>query len=304
MEYAQQVADEDAKRLTRLVDQYEDLFTGLGKLPNSVKLHIRPNSIPVQQPPRRTPVAIVEPLVHRIKEMGRADIIEKVDHPTDWVSNIVPVQREGKKLRICLDSHYLNKAIERPRHPVPTLDKALHKLRKAKIFSVIDARDGFYQMQLDEASADLTTFWTAKGRYRFRRVPQGISSAPEEYQKRQMQAYEGLKGFTVVFGEGETEEQAEQDHYDNLKTVFDRARQVGLKYNKAKSRIGPKEVKFLGHIISQEGLKADPEKIRAICSMKPPTGVKGVQTFLGCVNYLLQFIPNLSDLTEPLQKLT
>lgn len=296
-------------KLESLTNAYEDIFNGLGKLPSRVKLYIKPNAIPVQQPPRKTPLAIVEPLIQRLREMERAGIIEKVDYPTEWVSNIVPVHREGKKLRVCLDPHYLNKALERPRFPMPTLEEALHKLRKAKIFTAIDARDGFYQMELDEASADATTFWSPIGRFRYRRVPQGISSAPEEYQKRQMQAYEGLKGVivvaddTLVYGEGETPEEATDDHYRNLQALFERARQVGLKFNKEKLKLGVQEVKFLGHIISQKGLKADPGKIEAILKMPRPTDVKGIQTFLGCANYLLQFIPNLSEMTEPLRRL-
>lgn len=113
--------------------------------------------------------------------MEKAGIVERVDYPKDWISNIVPVQREGKKLRICLDPHFLNKAIERPRYPMPTPEKALHKLSKAKIFTVIDARDRLYQMELGDSSSDLTTFWSPLGRYRYKRVPQGISGAPEEY---------------------------------------------------------------------------------------------------------------------------
>ena len=85
---------------------------------------------------------------------------------------------------ICLDPQALNQAILRPRYPMPTLTDHLHRLSKAKVFSVLDAGDGLYQMMLDKASSDLTTFWTPNGRYRFLRVPQGISSAPEEYQKR------------------------------------------------------------------------------------------------------------------------
>ena len=184
-------------------------------------------------------------------------------------------------------------------------------MKKAKIFTAIDARDGFYQMELDEASADATTFWSPLGRYRYRRVPQGISSAPEEYQKRQMQAYEGLTGVivvaddTLIFGDHlETLEEAARNHLRNLKALFERARQVGLKFNKEKLKLGVPEVKSLGHVISGEGSKVDPTKVEAIQKMQRPTDVKGVQTFWGCVNYLLQFLPNLTEITEPLRRLT
>ena len=230
IECVNQLSDDHTRKLETLTDEYRDIFKGLGKLPSAVKLYIRPNAVPVQQPPRRMPVALVEPLIERLQEMEQAGIIERVDYPTDWVSNIVPVDREGKKLRVCLDPHYLNRALERPRFPMPTLEGALHKLRQARIFTAIDARDGFYQVELEESSADATTFWSPLGRYRYRRVPQGISSAPEGYQKRQMQAYEGLNGVivvaddTLVYGSGRTTEEAAEDHFKNLRALFERAR--------------------------------------------------------------------------------
>ncbi|XP_018493735.1 uncharacterized protein K02A2.6-like [Galendromus occidentalis] len=310
VECVNQITENYQEKLLKLKEQHEKIFVGLGRLPNKVKIQVKPGATPVQQPPRRTPVALIEPLIKRIKEMELAGIIERVEHPTKWVNNIVPVHRDGKKLRICLDPHYLNKAIERPRYPMPTLQDALHRLRNAKIFTVIDASDGFYQMELDEESADLTTFWSPLGRYRYRRVPQGIASAPEEYQMRQIQAYDGLKGVivvaddTLVFGTGDDVEEARKDHYENLKALFERAEEIGLKFNREKLKLGQIEVRFLGHIISREGLKVDPEKTNAIIKMKPPTNVKETQTFLGCVNYLMQFIPNLSKTTEPLRRLT
>ena len=119
--------------------------------------------------------------------MGKQGIIVKETQPTEWISSLVAVQKPGK-LRVCIDPRDLNRAIKRPKYQMRTADEVLPKLSKAKVFTVLDAKDGFHQVKLDNKSSLLTTFWTPFGRYRYLRIPQDISSAPEEYQRRQNEA--------------------------------------------------------------------------------------------------------------------
>ena len=137
----------------------------------------------MQHAPRRVPVHLRDKVNEKIKEMVDREIIKKIDKPTSWISSMVAVNRAGK-LRLCIDPKDLNKAIQRPKYQLPTIDEILPKLAGAKVFSVLDAKDGFYQVKLDEESSYLTTFWTPSGRYRYLRMPFGISSAPEEFQGR------------------------------------------------------------------------------------------------------------------------
>jgi len=126
---------------------------------------------------------------------------------------------------------------------MPTVEEVLPKLAKAKVFTVLDAKGGFHQVKLDKESSLLTTFWTPFGRYRYLRMPQGISSAPEEYQRRQNEALSGLNGVEVIaddilcYGSGETIKDALADHDSNLVSLLDRARKVNLKLNKKKLRL-------------------------------------------------------------------
>ena len=123
---------------------------------------------------------------------------------------------------MCIDPRDMNRAIKRPKYQIPTVDEVLPKLSKAKVFTVLDAKDGFHQVKLDNKSSLLTTFWTPFGRYRYLRVPQGISSASEEYQRRQNEALAGLDGVEVIaddilcYGSGESMEEALADHDRNL----------------------------------------------------------------------------------------
>ena len=118
--------------------------------------------------------------------------------------------------------------------------KYYHVRQKLKFFSVLDTKDGFYHVKLDEPSSFLTTFNTPFGRYRWLRMPQGISSAPEEYQRRQHEAIHDLNGVeviaddTLVCGSGDNMEEAIQDHDRNLEALLQRAREKNLKFNLSK----------------------------------------------------------------------
>ena len=141
-------------------------------------------------------------------------------------------------------------------------------------------------------------------------MPFGISSAPEEYQRRQDQTVEGLRGVRsiiddiLIYGEGDTEEEAIADHDVKFRALMERCKERNLKLNKDKLSLKMKEVKFIGHLITSKGLKPDPEKVRAILDMPKPTNVSGVRRILGFVTYLSKFSPKLSDICEPLLKLT
>ncbi|PIK62480.1 hypothetical protein BSL78_00577 [Apostichopus japonicus] len=142
------------------------------------------------------------------------------------------------------------------------------------------------------------------------RMPFGISTAPEEYQRRQDQAIEGLPGVRsivddiLVFGEGDTVNEAIKDHDIKLEKLMERCRETNLKLNPKKLKLKLNRVPFIGHLITDEGLKPDSNKVRSVMEMPDPTDVKGVQRFIGFVNYLSKFLPGLSDIGEPLRKLT
>ena len=192
---------------------------------------------------------------------------------------------------------------------MPTIDEMLPRLQNAKIFSVLDAKEGFYHIKLDKQSSMLTTFWTPFGRYRWLRMPFGISSAPEEYQRRQQEILEGLKGVEViadnilVIGSGTTDSDAVKDHDRNLKALLQRARESNLKLNKKKLKLRLHQVPYMGHLLTADGLKPNEEKIKAVKDMPKPASKQDVQRFLGFVNYLSKFAPHLSDVCEPLRRL-
>lgn len=289
--------------------EYDDLFHGLGRMPGTYHIDMDETVRPVKRTNRRVPVGMRQPLKDKLDQLEQDEIIRKVTTPTQWVNNIVVVKKPHK-IRICLDPLELNKGIQRSHYPIPTIDEITPRLSNARMFTVVDAKDGFLQVVLDEQSSYLTTFWTAHGRYRWLRMPFGISSAPEEFQRRLDECLEGLENVAVIaddiiiYGNGEDDASAEKSHDNALKAVFDRCRQKGLKLNKDKVKYKLTSVAYMGHVLSSEGLKPDPEKIKAVIDMPKPENTTAVHRLLGVVTYLAKFMPNLSTVSEPLRRLT
>ena len=288
-----------------ILENFRDVFIGLGCLEGEYQLEVDPSVRPVKHTPRRVPVALRDVVKKKIQEMENKGIIQKVSQPSEWISSMVVV-KTPKKIRICLDPTDLNKALKRSHYLLPTIEEILPRLHKAKIFSILDAKDGFLQIKMDSKSSDLTTFWTPWGRYKWLRMPFGISSAPEEYQRRLHEILEGLAGVDVVaddivvFGCGDTDEEARKDHDKNLISLLQRARSRNLKLNKQKVQLRLMEVPYIGHLLTSQGLKADPRKIEAVLKMPTPTSVIEAQRVLGFVNYLAKFLPRLSEICKPI----
>ena len=164
--------------------EYKDRFERLGKLKDfQLKLHIDRNVQPVAQPTRKMPFKMREQVKNKLDELFKQDIIEKIEGPTSWLSPLVVVPKPNNDIRICVDMRQANTAVLRERFPLPNIDETLEEMNGAKVFSKLDLRQGFYQVEIEPSSRDITNFVTYDGIYRFRRRNFGISCAPEIYQR-------------------------------------------------------------------------------------------------------------------------
>lgn len=285
-----------------LLKDFDDLFTGLGCLPGHHHIQIDPEISPVIHPPRRVPIALKDKIVEELHRMEELGVITRQHDPTDWVNSMVTIVKPNK-IRICIDPQDLNRAIKREHYPLRTVEEVVASMPKAKVFSVLDANHGFWKIKLDEESSKLCTFNTPIGRYRFLRLPFGVSSASEVFQHAIAQMIEGLDGVVNVIDDllvwGETVE----EHDRRLIQLLKRAREKNLKLNKSKCKIRTSEIRYIGHILSADGLKPDPEKVRAVAQLPPPESKQALMRFMGMVQYLSKFIPNLSEVSAPLRKL-
>ena len=286
-----------------IVRCYSKVFEGLGCLATPYHISVDSSIQPVVCPLRNQPVALRERLKEELDYMESIGVIKKVEMPTDWVNSLVTVEKsQTKKLRVCLDPRFLNKAIRREHYQLPTLEDIATRLSGAKCFSKLDANHGYWQIPLDPESQLLTTFNSPFGRYCFRRMPFGVKSAQEIFQKRMNQNFGDLPGVETDIDDILVWGSSIEEHNKRLEAVLQRCLKIGLTLNKEKCKFGVSEVTYLGHTINADGISPDKEKIRAISEMPPPEDKKGVERLLGVINYVGKFIPDMSMVTHPIRE--
>ena len=218
-------------------------------------------------------------------------IIAPVTEPMEWVSSLTYPQKPDGSLCICLDPRDLNK---QSYYKAPTLDEIRHKLSGAKVFSKLDAKDGFWSIHLDKQSSYLTTFNMHKGWYQFVCMPFGLKMSQDVFQMQMDQTTNRLPGVIAIhndicmFGK----DTAEHDY--NLLQLMKIAQGHGLVFNSSKCAICKSQISFYGAIFTVQGMRPDPAKVQALQDLPAPQNPKQLQSFLGLINYVQPFLPNLA----------
>ncbi|XP_064629293.1 uncharacterized protein K02A2.6-like [Lineus longissimus] len=290
------------EEVQEILDKYKDVFEGEGHLEHKLHLEVDPAVKPVKLPVRKLPLSVRDKLKSELDRLEKLKIIAPVDKPTDWVSSMVAVTKPNGMIRLCLDLKPLNKALKRNHTYLPMIDDILPDLKDANVFSVADARNGYWHVELDEESSYLTTFSTFYGRRRWLRMPFGISPASEEFHNRLKEALDGLPGIAAIHDDILIYGKDETDHDRHLEALLQRCREKGIKLNRDKLKVRLNAVPFMGHILTDQGLKMDPSKLEAIRKMPAPQDKQGVRRLLGMINYLQKFAP-IAELTLPLRDL-
>ena len=288
-----------------LIKRIDEISSGLGTLKGEpVKITLKDGAQPYSiATPRRVPIPLLPKVEEELKRMEMIGIIEKVTEPTEWCAPMVAVMKKNGKVRICVDLKRLNENVKRERFILPTLDEILPKLAKGTVFSSLDAESGFWQIPLEENSARLTTFITPLGRYCFRRLPFGITSAPEIFQRKMSELLQGHDGTVVYMDDILISGETQEIHDQRLKRVMETIRAAGLRLNKDKCRLSRPELNFLGQVVTKDGIAPNQERVKAITAMEPPQNVSELRRLLGMVNYIGRYLPNLSTVLQPLNEL-
>ena len=284
--------------------EFPGLFQGLGNLGEPYTIQLKADSKPhAIYTPRNVPIPLQERVRDELIKMENAGVISKVSQPTEWCAGMVVVPKRSGALRICVDLKPLNENVLREVYPIPTVTNTLAHLAGAQRFSKIDANSGFWQIPLAPEARLLTTFLTPFGRYCFNKLPFGITSAPEVFQKRMSTILDGLDGVlchmddVLIFGANQ------EEHDRNLTATLTRLQAAGVTLNASKCEFNREQVKFLGHIVDKDGVRTDPGKTEAIQQMKPPENVSALRRFMGMVNQLGQFSPHIAEISQPLREL-
>ena len=296
--------------MQQLEERFPSVFNGkVGLLRDNVHLDIDTSVPPVKNPPRRVPLAVQDDLKAELDRLEGMNIIEKVDTPTEWISSMVCARKANGTLRVCIDPRPLNKALKRSHYMIPVLDDVLPKLSGAKVFSVVDVQNGYWNLKLDPESSELTTMETPYARYKWLRLPFGLTSSSEKFQQAleeelQLEGIHIIADDILVTGKGATYEEAVLDHDNNLIALLEKCQEKCIPINKEKIQLRKESVPYMGNLLTNEGVKPDPEKVKAIIELQPPSDIKGARSLLGMVNYLMRFLPHLSDICEPIRTLT
>lgn len=223
-----------------------------------------------------------------------------------FASPILMARKPGGGLRFCVDYRKLNAITRKDRYPIPLVDELMERISGAKIFTKLDIRQGFHRIRLDPKSEDLTTFRTRYGTYKYHVVPFGLTNGPAAFQRfinDTLMDY--LDDFVTAFVDDlliYSKNAAE--HELHVKKVLERLRAAGLQASIRKCEFHVTRTKYLGFILTTDGIEVDPEKTAVICNWAVPTTVRGVQSFLGFCNFYRRFIKDYSRIAKPLNRLT
>ena len=263
-----------------LKTQYPDRFTGIGKFPGKFHITLKEDAHPTVQPPRKYPIQLKDEMKAELDRMETLNVITKVTGPTDWVSSLAFSRKPNGKLRICLDPKDLNRASKRTYHKLPTLEEITHQFGGARVFSKLDARHGYWSIELDTESSYLTTFNSPFGRYRFLRLPFGLKVSQDIFQEKMDMILEqcpgtlGIADDVAVFGKNQ------EEHDKNLHNLMQVARKYGLIFNFDKCEVNIPCIKFFGCYYDAQGVHPDPAKVSDIHALPAPANVNEIQQFL------------------------
>ena len=278
---------------------YPNSFDRLGSLKGEYDIRVDPTVKPQQHSRRKVPIESKEAIEKEIDYMLEEGIVVEQIEPTPWVSSATFPKKANGDTRVCLDP----KAIIRENHKPMKVEEIAHQLVGAVVYTKADALKAFLQVHLMYEASLLTTFNYHHGRLRFLHMPFGAKMSQDVFQLRMDAILEqcpgviGIHDDIVIFGT------SNEDHDANLINLMNVCQKEGLVLNSKKLELRRERVTFFGAEYSKDGMHPDPKKIQGIMEMSTPQDKQQLQSFVGMVNYMGTFIPNLSHHTEPLRSM-
>ena len=305
---AQVLNPEQQDEFRALLREFRDVFATkdepLGQ--TDVVFHdIKTEGKPIKTPYRRIPLGLRQEAVDEEQRMKDLGVIEPSESP--WAAPVVLVRKKDQSLRYCIDYRRLNDVTQKDSYPLPNIQDCLDSLDGAKYFSSMDLCSGYWQVKLTEDAMDKTSFYGAGGGlWRFRVMPFGLCNAPATFE-RLMERVLGQLQWQILLcylDDILIFSKTVSQHFNHLREVFLRLRKAHLKLKPKKCHFFQQQVSFLGHVVSEEGIMTDPEKIRKMRECPSPRNVHEVRSVVGLFSYYRRFIPHFSEIVKPLVKLT
>uniref|UniRef100_A0A3B1K6C6 Gypsy retrotransposon integrase-like protein 1 n=1 Tax=Astyanax mexicanus TaxID=7994 RepID=A0A3B1K6C6_ASTMX len=259
---------------------------------------------PFRLPYRKIPPSQYQAVRKAITEMEEAGVIRPSKSP--YASPIVVVTKKDGSLRICMDYRKLNSCSTRDAFPLPRVEEALEALGEAKYFSTLDLTSGYWQVEVAEADKHKTAFSTPMGLFEANRMPFGLQNSPSTFQRLMTCCFGDLnfESLLIYLDDIVIFSRTFDEHLERLQMVFDRLRKYGLKLKPQKCHLLRREVLYLGHVVSSDGIKTDPDKISKVAGWKVPENRHELLQFLGFAGYYRRFIEGYASIAAPLYRLT
>ena len=305
---AEEWEETDRLKLKELFVKFHHIFAledmELGKT-DMVKHVIRlDDQTPFRERYRRIPPHQYDEVKKHLKEMLEIGAIRKSQSP--WASAIVPVRKKDGALRFCIDLRRLNARTIKDAQTLPRIEDSLDSLNGAVIFTSLDLKSGYWQVELDEESIPYTAFTVGPlGFYECLCMPFGLTNAPATFQ-RLMESCLGdlhLNWCIIYLDDIIVYSETPEEHLQRLEAVFQKISKAGLKLKPSKCEFFRPEITYLGHVVSSRGIATDPKKIRAIQQWPQPTTVTEVRRFTGLTNYYRKFVHGYARVAHPLHNL-
>ena len=299
--------ESERSKITELLKKHSDVFMKKGEELGCTRTIVHKikttDNVPVNQPYRRIPPHLVEEVRNHLNDLLRKGVIQESN--SAYAAPIVLVRKRSGELRICNDYRKLNQKVAKDAFPLPRIEESLEAMGRAKVFSTLDLASAYNQVEVDPQDRPKTAITTPFGLFEQIRMPFGIANAPATFQRLMSHIFRDdiLKILIVYLDDIVIYSENVEEHIRSLDTVFTKLKAHGLKLKGEKCKLFQPEVKYLGHILSADGVKADPEKIRAVTNWVKPTTLQELRRFLGFASYYRRFVLNFAKLAAPLHKI-
>ncbi|KAL0556775.1 hypothetical protein IC582_005291 [Cucumis melo] len=267
-------------------------------------IELEPGTVPISRAPYRMAPAELKELKVQLQELLDKGFIRPSVSP--WGAPVLFVKKKDGSMRLCIDYRELNKVTVKNRYPLPRIDDLFDKLQGATVFSKIDLRSGYHQLRIKDEDVPKTAFRSRYGHYEFIVMSFGLTNAPAVFMDLMNRVFrEFLDTFVIVFIDDILiYSKTEAEHEENLRMVLKTLRDNKLYAKFSKCEFWLKQVSFLGHVVSKDGVSVDPAKIEAVTGWTRPSTVSEVRSFLGLAGYYRRFVENFSRIATPLTQLT
>ena len=305
---SEEISFPQQEQLRSLVASFPDIFArddlDIGHFSDVKHRIVLEQDAPFKQRYRRIPPHKFDEVADHIRQLEASGVIRP--SCSNYSSPVVLVTKKDGSLRLCVDYRLLNARTKKDNYSFPRCEEILDSMHGAKYFSRLDLKSGYHQVEIAEEDKEKTAFTVGPlGLWEHNRLAMGLCNSPATFQRVMETCFSDLNlhGLYIYIDDMIIYASSFQEHLAMLEKVFNRLRECGLKLAPKKCELVKTEVDFLGFVVSDEGVKTDPKKVKVVQDWPEPRTVKEVESFMGLASYYRRFVENFAKVAKPLNEL-